>query len=576
MNIFSIIYLISAMVSFLLAIFLYHKRKSSGMIFLVGFEIAAGIWSLTYCFEKMAVSLEVKEIFAQLAYLGIASAPLFYLAFTLDFAQYTKLLRKKVFVLLSILPFIGIVIVATNQFHHWYWPSISIDPVSNLADFDHGIPFYFFVFYMYMILTAAIVVLFLGLFRFPVVFKAQLFILIIASLLPYISNLMYVTNINPISNLDWTPLSFTLSGALVSYGIYRFSLFDFMPIARHKVMESIRDAVVVFDCQSRIIMANNAFKNIFSFKEGELDGLHFKDINLNLHLKPLMTDEMSIRNTEFTFGDKVFDVQDIPLLGNKEEFIGEVMVFHDITFRKHAEQSLIDTNQKLREEIHLREQLISDLNAFSHSVAHDLKNPISSVVSLSELLQDYVDPEDETAMDLLRSIQTSNEKMLQIVDELLKLASVSKQSIEFAEVDMKEIIEAVLLRLSMMTNKSKAKISYPENWPLVYSYSPWIEEVWANYISNAIKYGGKPPVITLNFDASNSDFVRYTIQDNGNGLLPEQMKKLFQDFSRVGSAKIEGHGLGLSLVKRIVQKLGGSVAVSSDHVPGKGCIFSFT
>ncbi len=576
MNIFSVIYLISALVSFLLAAYFYFKRRSTGMLFLVGFEITAGIWALMYCFEKLNIPVEAKEIFSQLAYIGIAPAPLFYLAFTLDFAQYYKLLTKKVFTFLSAVPIVGVIVVATNQVHHWYWPSISMDPNSILAIYTHGIPFYIFVAYMYIILTSAIIVLFLGLFRFPVVFKAQLIILIIASLLPYISNLMYVTNINPIPHLDWTPLSFTLSGALVSYGIYRFSLFDLMPIARHKVMESINDAVVVFDSQARIVMANQAFKNIFSFENGDLVGLQFKDINNNLHLKPSKTNEIGIKSTEFTFQDKVFDVQDIPLRGSRGGYMGEVMVFHDITFRKQAEQLLINTNKKLKEEIHLREQLISDLSAFSHSVAHDLKNPISSVVSLSELLQDFIDPENETAVDLLNSILISNEKMLQIVDELLKLASVSMQSIEYVKVDMKQIVEAVLFRLSKIIKESGAKISYPPSWPVIYSYPPWIEEVWANYISNAIKYGGTPPIINLDFESDKSDFIKFSIIDNGDGLQPEQMKKIFQDFVRVGSDKIEGHGLGLSLVKRIVQKLGGHVGVSSEHIPGQGCKFTFS
>ena len=104
----------------------------------------------------------------------------------------------------------------------------------------------------------------------------------------------------------------------------------------------------------------------------------------------------------------------------------------------------------------------------------------------------------------------------------------------------------------------------------------WIEEVWVNLISNAIKYGGNPPVIHIGFEETSPTTYRFWVRDNGKGLTANSFEKIFEDFERLGRKEVEGHGFGLAIVKRIVEKLGGQVKVSSTNKPGDGCVFSFT
>jgi two-component system sensor histidine kinase/response regulator len=98
--------------------------------------------------------------------------------------------------------------------------------------------------------------------------------------------------------------------------------------------------------------------------------------------------------------------------------------------------------------------------------------------------------------------------------------------------------------------------------------------VWANYISNAIKYGGRPPHIELGATAQDDGMVRFWVRDNGAGLTPEEQTRLFIPFTRLDQVQVKGHGLGLSIVRRIVGKLGGQVGVESQV--GQGSVFSFT
>ncbi len=180
----------------------------------------------------------------------------------------------------------------------------------------------------------------------------------------------------------------------------------------------------------------------------------------------------------------------------------------------------------------------------------------------------------------LAVISQNSYKMSSIIDELLTLASVRNMSdIATGPLMMGRIVNDALTRLSRLMDTSGAEIVLPQRWPTAHGYGPWIEEIWANYISNAIKYGGTPPRIELGADTLVEDGqqprIRFWIRDNGRGMTEAECAQLFREFSRLDQHRsLEGHGLGLSIVERIVKKLGGSVGVES--ALGSGSIFSFT
>ncbi len=126
----------------------------------------------------------------------------------------------------------------------------------------------------------------------------------------------------------------------------------------------------------------------------------------------------------------------------------------------------------------------------------------------------------------------------------------------------------------MTIQETGAEVIVPETWPKALGHGPWVEEIWANYISNAIKYGGKPPCVELGFDRRDEDTVRFWVRDNGKGITEEDQARLFKPFLRLSEAGIKGHGLGLSIVERIAKKLGGKVGVESQI--DQGSLFYFT
>jgi len=237
-----------------------------------------------------------------------------------------------------------------------------------------------------------------------------------------------------------------------------------------------------------------------------------------------------------------------------------VAVKEDVTERKQLEEE--------------RERLISELDAFAHTVAHDLKNPLAAVLGFSDLLTSPgVELSSKDTAESIQAISLSAKKMHSIIEELLLLAGVRKTEVDVRPFDMAQVVSGALQRLSYMTNEYGPEVIQPDKWPTALGHGPWIEEVWANYLSNAMKYGGKPPRMELGADESGGK-VRFWVRDNGPGLSDEQKARLFMPFTRLHQARATGQGLGLSIVRRIMEKLGGEAWVESEL--GKGSTFGFT
>jgi signal transduction histidine kinase len=233
--------------------------------------------------------------------------------------------------------------------------------------------------------------------------------------------------------------------------------------------------------------------------------------------------------------------------------------------------------ERLRQHTAELEASNQELDAFAHSAAHDIKNPLARVVGFAELLEvDYTTLPEETLRGSLHRIAQTGRKMSNIVDELLLLSSMRQvEEIDLGPVDMSDVVTNAQDRLDDLIAEQQAEITFPpaEAWPVAIGYAPWIEEVWVNYLSNAIKYGGQPPRIELGATEEQDGMVRFWIRDDGPGLTPEEQSRLFTPFTRLDLVRAKGHGLGLSIVRRIVERLGGRVGVDSRI--GEGSVFSF-
>ncbi|MEW5960782.1 MAG: ATP-binding protein [Chloroflexota bacterium] len=347
-------------------------------------------------------------------------------------------------------------------------------------------------------------------------------------------------------------------------------------------VDSLSQFVCLLDNQGRIMRANRTVERwklapVSEVKHRELHELfHPVCADLNCYLR---TDWVRAWRSVSRGQPAEFEAED-PLLGryfriqvrpvsletmwqDEVRTSFAVVVIDDFTERKQAEEE--------------RERLIEELDAFAHTVAHDLQNPLGPIIGFAEALEINCEvTPTEQLREYLQVIGRNARKMSNIIDELLLLAGVRKRRVELQPLDMAAIVLEAQQRLVDVIEEYQAKLVTPNIWPTASGYAPWIEEVWVNYISNAIKYGGQPPRVELGATRQIDGMIRFWVRDNGIGLTLDQQNRLFTPFTQLSQVQTEGYGLGLSIVQRIVEKLGGQVGVESAGIPGRGSVFSFT
>jgi PAS domain S-box-containing protein len=343
-------------------------------------------------------------------------------------------------------------------------------------------------------------------------------------------------------------------------------------------VDALPDLVCLVDEQGHLIRANRTVETWNLRRVAEVNGrglhalVHPKCANSTCYLDLLLKQVVEKAIHQLT-QQEAFDpilkrhilVSICPVLPqNGEAAWAAVVVMQDITVRKQAEEE--------------QSKLIEDLDAFAHTVAHDLRNPVGLITGFAELEQSYDIASLDDLQHALDIIVRIGHKMNNIIDELLLLAGVRKTEVKTVPLDMARIVAEAQQRLVDLFGEYQAEVIVPDAsaWPKALGYGPWVEEVWVNYLSNGLKYGGRPPRLGLGGNVQPDGMVRFWVRDNGPGLSREEQVRLFAPFTRLGQARITGHGLGLSIVRRIVEKLGGQVGVESSGVSDQGSVFYFT
>ncbi len=351
------------------------------------------------------------------------------------------------------------------------------------------------------------------------------------------------------------------------------------------VLHSIGDGVIATDAQNRIDFLNPMAETLLGWSRDEVLGEPLTQIlRLKIQADQPLVDKLL---TEVLQTGKPFTLTEHDLLGRNGQTIpiegtfspildehghagGVVTTFRDITERKHREETIRQYNAQLQAQN-------QELDAFAHTAAHDLQSPLSKIIGFADALHTYhaVMPAEQLQESLQIILQTG-QKMSNIIKELLLLSSVRKIAVTSQPVAMAPIVAEAQTRLETLIADCQAEIILPASWPIAHGYGPWIEEIWVNYLSNALKYGGQPPRIELGAEVQADHMIRFWVHDNGLGLTPEEQAKLFTPFTQLRQASLHGHGLGLSIVRRIIEKLGGQVGVESNGIPGQGSTFYFT
>ena len=220
------------------------------------------------------------------------------------------------------------------------------------------------------------------------------------------------------------------------------------------------------------------------------------------------------------------------------------------------------------------EEANEQLELFVFSVTHDLRAPLGKIEKACDsLLKSHRDRMDKECLNYAEAIMTQSQRMDKLIMDLLAYGRMSRSEIQLDRVETREVIHKALSHLEVMINERDAEISIKGDIPPVFSHGPTLEQIFSNLISNSIKYVAPDvkPRITIQGEVTNGT-VKIFVKDNGIGIEPEYQDRIFLLFERLhGEDKFPGTGVGLAIVKKGINKMGGRVGV--DSTPGEGSRF---
>lgn len=356
------------------------------------------------------------------------------------------------------------------------------------------------------------------------------------------------------------------------------------------MIEKIQDyAVVLLDTNGNIATWNSGARAIWKSEAREALGQNFfqflaNDMNPDLmSAREVFEKARSEGNASFEgfrktkSGELIYTVDNISAIeGEGDELVGYTWITHDRTESKRHEDEIIQLNKSLEIKVQKRTK---DLESFVYSVSHDLRAPLRAVNGFSEILkQELKSVEGNETIDRYVGFIIDNAKrMNQLIEDLLQFSRMGNKKLVKEEINMSELIDEVHKEiLIQFPEYENHKLSIDSELPQVSGDRALLKQVVVNYMSNAYKYSAKKdkPELRINVKSEN-ELYQFCFADNGAGFDEKYGSKLFQVFQRLhDGSEFEGNGIGLAMVKQIIENHGGEV--KGEGVLNEGAKFYFS
>ncbi|REK75093.1 histidine kinase N-terminal 7TM domain-containing protein [Paenibacillus paeoniae] len=574
----SILLFLSAGLMVVVACLSYRKRHLPVAKTMILIMLGAACYASGYAIELMSRSLSEVKLSLHIQYVGIPFVTTLWLLQIIQFTGTATRYRKQLTLALFIIPCSVFIVHLTNDWHHLLYERY----VPNAAG---QIPLYLTVkgpwyglhtVYNYAVLLCGILLSVQMFLRALPMVRKQIAILLLGALAPMVLNLCFWLGVT----VDLTPFGFVISGVAYMWGILRFNLLRLTPLALAKVFETIRDGIVLLDYENRVVSYNGAAETVLP----EL-GTARRYPSLVTEVLPDRAELLARIEAAGTNDDRfpferqhagrtsyyhcslsfIYDAGKVP--------IGKILMFSDITEMKENEARLRENARQL-----------SELNAFKDKLftvmAHEIRDPIALLVSLTELLGDELTAADTEHAELMRELRGQVQSTFYLVDNLLDWYRSQKGRVAFRPVgwNLQQVVRQAVTLAGTKAGMKQIQLSEQVGDQLtVVADKEMLDLILRNLLSNAIKYtdiGGEIRISAV----LEGDSVIVHVSDNGSGIDEQtaEMLRMEEPFFKV-KANGDDTGdtrFGLVLTREFVRIQGGSLWF--DSMPGKGTTFSFT
>lgn len=577
-NSYGLILLFFGTLTALIAFYIY-KRGGEVVRLFSAMMTSNAIWSIAYGLELSSSSLTHALFFVNIEYLGIATLPLTWFLFCLCFTNKECWYKKpRNLAALLIMPIITIGIVWTNPWHHLHYQKVEmlfIEPFPMLKIYP-GVWYRVFTIYFYLLLASGFFLIVNKFKTADPIFRKQNYTIIIAGLIPWFANFAYLLGFRPLGAIDLTPFAFIVTTFLILFNIYRFRLFDIVPIAREKVLELMTDGFVVLDDKYRVIDYNSSLAKYIELSPKrklvgyDVDEVFVDNPELLLNIKSGISGKLEIQNI---VNDKKIITEAEILFSNESKLSSPftIVKLQDLTAAKKDTKVAKEQALELEKLNQLKDRIFS-------IISHDLRGPL---INLSEVLkmvaQDEINNEEfrEILPALSKDIIYTTdllENLLHWSRSQLKGFGITKEFFNVRNVVMNEISyhlpAAKLKHIDIIHDILPNEMAYGD--VLMFQI------VVRNIVTNAIKFCNEGGAVEITAKHATDKMLKIYIKDNGVGISAASLAQLFnaENVSSRGTQNEKGTGLGLMICKDFMDRNDGDITVESKL--GEGTTFCLT
>jgi signal transduction histidine kinase/ActR/RegA family two-component response regulator len=540
-----------------LAVYAFRHRRVRGALGYGAVLLAIALWSAAYAWELAAPGVGEKLLALKIKYIGVTALPVAWIGFVLDFVARERPAVRRTTRQMGIVMAIALLTAWTNDWHGLFWGQLTLQPSGTLYTFTgRGPGFYLNIAYTYTVLFAGLAILVTQAVQSPYLYRKRTVLLVLATVVPWLGNVIFVSRIEGAGTIDSTPFLFTCTAVFAAVAVFRYRVLDPIPTLLDARIEVIGDGLLIVDRSLRVADLNRAAEAIIGRDRAAAAGVRVDRVLADW---PPDIDGDSRRDVTLPSaeGARIYDMRITPIEAGGERLTGYVVLLRDVTEHRRLEEDLRQA------------QKMESVGKLAGGIAHDFNNLLTAIIGYAALAEGEV-ARGTPLREWIEQIRRSGEQAAVLTSQLLAFGR--RQTLRPVDLDLNAVVDDIQKMLRRLIGEQiELVVQLAPDLARVRADRSQVEQVLVNLVVNArdaMPRGGRVTIHTRNAEGARA---AVSVEDTGEGIAPEMLDRIFEPFFTTKPLG-RGTGLGLATVYGIVKQSGGDIQVES--VPARGSRFT--